>query len=305
MKSILVTGATGFIGRHTLSLLLKYGYDVHISARSPNSIHHLNPDLVSRISIHRCDLFDDKQQSELFETVKPSHLLHFAWDTTPGQFWTSDKNLQWLECSVKLLQNFAAHQGKRAVFAGTCAEYDWSYGYCTENLTPTNPSTLYGVCKNSLREVFEKFCQDRDISFAWGRIFWLYGIYEAPKRLVSSVLQNLRAKEIAKCSHGNQIRDFMYVEDVAYAFVEVLNSNVMGNVNIASGKAVSIKEIVIEIGEQMGLPELIGLGMLEARKNEPPLIVANTSILHDKIGFTPKYSLKEGIGKTIAHLSKI
>ena len=299
MKSILVTGATGFIGRHTLSLLLKYGYDVHISVRTPSKVGCLNSDISNQVSVHHCDLFDYSQQTRLFEVIKPSHLLHFAWDATPGKFWTSENNLQWLECSTQLLRNFAKHHGQRAVFAGTCAEYDWSYGYCTETLTPTNPFTLYGVCKNSLRQVSEQFCKDREISFAWGRIFWLYGVDEAPGRLVSSVLQSLASKQVAKCSHGNQIRDFMYVEDVACAFVELLNSDVVGPINVASGNLISIKEIVTEIGRQMGLSELIGLGMIEARKNEPPLIVANTSILNNQIGFKPKYSLQEGLYKTI------
>ncbi|AFY36958.1 NAD-dependent epimerase/dehydratase [[Leptolyngbya] sp. PCC 7376] len=303
MKSILVTGSTGFIGQHTLSVLRKYGYDVHISVRTRLKIHSLKPEISSQVSIHYCDLFDYNQQVELFESIKPSHLLHFAWDATPGKFWTSENNLQWLECSMQLLRNFAKHHGERAVFAGTCAEYDWSYGYCTENLTPTNPSTLYGVCKNSLRQVSEQFCKDREISFAWGRIFWLYGVNEASGRLVSSVIQNLTAKQVAKCSHGNQVRDFMYVEDVARAFVELLNSDVAGNINIASGKAIAIKDIVTEIGKQMGLPELIGLGMIEASKDEHSFILANTSILNNKIGFRPQYSLEEGIRKTIQQIS--
>lgn len=299
MKKILLTGGSGFIGRHTLPFLIKQGYEVHMVVRDQAKLAEINPDILSQVSQHNCDLFEYKQQEKLFENLKPSHLLHFAWDATPGKFWSSSSNLIWVETSLKLLKNFAKYGGQRVVFAGTCAEYDWSHGYCTENLTPTNPHTLYGVCKNSLRQIFEQYCEQSSLSCAWGRIFWLYGMNEYPERLVSSVINKLLRKQPAKCTHGEQIRDFMFVDDVARAFVCLLSSEVEGTVNIATGKPVTIKEIVELIANLLESREKLELGAIQAAKKEPQLILANIQRLQDEVLFTPNFTLEQGLIATI------
>jgi nucleoside-diphosphate-sugar epimerase len=298
MKTILVTGGTGFIGHHSIPLLLAEGYDVHTTIRDKTKINKFNPD----IQYHDCDLFDHYQQEQLLNSLKPSHLLHFAWDAIPGKFWSSPDNLQWVEASLILLRNFVRFGGQRVVFAGTCAEYDWSYGYCTENVTPTNPQTLYGVCKNSLRQIFEQYCQQSGVSYAWGRIFWLYGINEYPERLVPSIIHNLVNNQPAKCTDGQQIRDFMYVEDVSHAFVSLLNSNVKGVVNIGSGQPITIKEIVIEISNKLNAHDLLRFGEIQTPLNDPPLVVANSMRLRKEINFEPQYNLRQGLQKTIDYL---
>lgn len=162
MKKVLVTGATGFIGRHCLPLLLDKGYEVH-AVTSKSSIDGF-PD----IHWQHCDLLDSGKVSALLEEVKPTHLLHFAWFTAYGEYWTSLENLRWVRSSLELLSSFAKWGGHRIVIAGTCAEYDWQYGYCSENITPIKPSTLYGICKHSLHIMAEGFTRQMDLSVAWG-----------------------------------------------------------------------------------------------------------------------------------------
>ena len=295
MKTVLVTGGNGFIGRHTLPQLLDAGYQVHLTGKSqkPNFIGN------EGVYYHQCNLFEFQQQRQLFEQIQPSHLLHFAWYAVPGKFWSSRENLHWVKTSLELLENFIDYGGKRVIFAGTCAEYDWSYGYCSEKLTPTVPHTLYGTCKNSLRQIFEQYCYQVGISSAWGRIFLLYGSYEKPGRLISSVINSLLNNQPAKCSHGKQIRDFLHVEDVASGFVALLNSEVQGAVNIASGKPVTIKEVVEIISRKLNCMELVELGAIPTSANEPPLLVANTQRLNQEVGFIPKFSLAQGLEATI------
>ena len=183
---------------------------------------------------------------------------------------------------------------------GTCFEYDLRYGYCTENLTPTIPSTYYGSCKHQLQSVGEKYAEKAGFDFAWGRIFYPYGPYEYPTRLVPSVILSLLSDEVAQCTHGNQVRDFLHVTDVAGAFVTLLDSDVNGIVNIGSGKAVSIKELVLQIAKSLGKEEDIRLGALPERKNEQPIIVADTTRLKKELRWHQKYSLEEGIIDTIS-----
>ena len=293
MKRVLLTGATGFIGRHCLPSLLAKGYDVHaVSSNAPR-------ETLPGVSWHQTDLLNAEQAAELVAGVRPTHLLHFAWYVAPGKFWTSSENLRWVQASLSLLNAFASSGGERVVMAGSCTEYDWEYGYCSEERTPLVPSTLYGSCKHALQTMLDAFARQTGISAAWGRIFFLYGPHEHPARLVSSVIGSLLKDEPARCSPGDQIRDFLHVRDVADAFVALLEADVTGPVNIGSGRPVAVKEIVQKIAGRIGRPELACLGALPAAPNESPLVVADVRRLSEEVGWTPRYDLDDGLEQTI------
>jgi nucleoside-diphosphate-sugar epimerase len=108
--------------------------------------------------------------------------------------------------------------------------------------------------------------------------------------------------EPAKCTHGEQVRDFMHVEDVAAAFVALLDSKVRGIVNIASGEPLRLKDMIREIADQIGRRELVLLGAIQPSSADPPMLVADITRLHDEVGFRPVYNLNSGIMQTIEHL---
>lgn len=293
MKRVLLTGATGFIGRHCLPLLSARGGEVHaVSCKAPQ------PNQLD-VNWHQADLLDSQQVSNLIAKVQPTHLLHFAWFAVPGKYWTALDNFRWVQASLDLLQAFAQYGGQRVVMAGTCAEYDWKYGYCSERVTPLLPASVYGSCKHSLHLMLEAFAAQTGLSAAWGRIFFVYGPHEHPSRLVPSVICSLLRGEKALCSHGNQIRDFLHVWDVAQAFVTLLDSQVSGAVNIASGQPVALREIIYKIAEKMGRPDLIHLGYLPTPASDTHLLVADVSRLTDEVGWSPSSDLDAGLEKTI------
>ncbi len=293
MKRVLLTGATGFIGRHCLPLLSARGGEVHaVSCKAPQ------PNQLD-VNWHQADLLDSQQVSNLIAKVQPTHLLHFAWFAVPGKYWTALDNFRWVQASLDLLQAFAQYGGQRVVMAGTCAEYDWKYGYCSERVTPLLPASVYGSCKHSLHLMLEAFAAQTGLSAAWGRIFFVYGPHEHPSRLVPSVIGSLLRGEKALCSHGNQIRDFLPVWDVAQACVTLLDSQVSGAVNIASGQPVALREIIYKIAEKMGLPDLIHLGYLPTPASDTHLLVADVSRLTDEVGWSPSSDLDAGLEKTI------
>ncbi|MES1180140.1 MAG: NAD(P)-dependent oxidoreductase [Hyphomicrobium sp.] len=294
MARIVVTGATGFIGRHAVSALIRSGHEVHVLGRT-------KPDDGSAI-FHRVDLMEPEEVRACLDRLQASHLLHLAWYTEPGKFWTSSENLRWLAASLALLEAFARSGGRRAVIAGTCAEYDWASadGRFDERRSPLSPSTLYGVAKDALRRVAFSFAKTAGISMAWGRIFFVYGPGEKPGRLVSDAIRSLCAGREFATTAGTQMRDFIHAEDAGAAFAALTASTVEGEVNVASGQAVTIRSILETIGAITGRADLLRLGALQSPRLEPPLIEGLSQRLNQEVGYKPRRTLEEGLRTTVA-----
>jgi nucleoside-diphosphate-sugar epimerase len=292
-RRVLVTGASGFIGRHAVPVLLARGYEVHTVGRRQIF------DELKDVQQHNANLLVEDEIHRVLESIRPTHLLHLAWNVTPGQFWTALDNLDWVAASLKLTRAFAQVGGQRAVYAGTCAEYDWSYDRLDEMQTPLVPTTLYGTAKRALQSLVQDAANLTGVSTAWGRIFLLYGPHEAPSRLIAHVITALLRGQPALCSPCTQERDLMHVEDVARAFVSVLESDWEGPVNIASGTCQPLSDAVLMIGELTGRPDLVRLGARPMPTNEPPRLAAATDVLKDRIGFQPRYNLRDGLKATV------
>lgn len=302
MKKVLITGATGFVGRQCVPILVDHGYEVHAvtSGQPPRSSNG--------IIWHQANLLQAGTSEILVSLVRPSHLLHLAWYAVPGKYWTALENFHWVRVSLDLFEAFAARGGRRIVAAGTCAEYDWSVSQYSERTTPLIPTTPYGICKHSLQLMLRAFADQCGLSAAWGRLFFLYGPYEHPRRLVASVICSLLAGERARCSHGRQMRDMLYVNDAAHAFVTLLSSEVEGAVNIGSGHEVELRDLINQIAAKLGREDLVQLGAIAAPLNDPPVLVAEVNRLHNEVKWQPRYDLTHGLEETIhwwrAHLSK-
>ena len=293
MKKVLITGGSGFIGRQTIEPLLACGFEIHCVGRD------LNLDDANRVTYHSCNLLNAAARAALIKSVRASHLLHLAWVTAHGKFWTSPENHDWVKASIELAQEFSNAGGKRAVFAGTCAEYDWGHGRMFEDKTPLLPATLYGQSKNSLRESLTVLCPQIGLSWAWGRIFFLYGPHEGPNRLVASVILSLLRGEPARCSDGEQIRDLLHVADVARGFVTLLDSHFVGAVNVASGEESKIRDVVSLIGQKLNKKGLLDLGAIPRSANDPARITADSTRLKS-LGWNPLFDLDKGLDDAIA-----
>lgn len=290
MKRVLVTGASGFVGRHTLAPLRARGFEVHAISRRPQTD--------SAAVWREADILAADRLAAIVESVRPTHLLHLAWYAAPGLYWRSPRNLDHVAASLALVRAFAESGGSRFVGAGTCAEYEWGEARLVEGTTPLCPATLYGASKHATRLLTELFASEAGFSAAWGRIFFLYGPYEHATRLVPSIVRALLAGEPARCSPGTQRRDFLFVEDVADALVALLDSDVVGAVNISSGAAVAVAKLATRVGELMGRPGLVQLGALPA-VNEPATIEGDVARLAGEVGWQPRVSLDAGLERTI------
>ena len=293
MKKILVTGASGLLGRHMLSPLRERGFEVHAVGRS------LPPtDLAALAVWHTADVLQPEAIRNLLRQLRPDGLMHLAWDTTPGAYWTNPANLDWAAASLFLLSEFHRNGGRRVVVAGTCAEYDWAVNPMTEKQTPLRPATLYGHSKNAVREVLEAWAPGAGISWAWGRIFCIFGPHEKPQRLIPKVIAKLLEGKPIPFDSATSIQDFMDVRDAANAFAALFASQVEGAINIAEGHPVSIKSVLNEVGDCLGARHLIKFGELDANRNQPAELTASTRRLNEELGWLPKSSLTERLAET-------
>ena len=285
--------------------LLERGYEVHaVGSRRAVSGNPLPAEL-DGAAHHAADLFDRQAVDRLVDRIRPTHLLHFAWNATPGVYWTTPENFRWVSASLALLERFHGAGGQRAVMAGSCAEYDWSEaGVCHEFDTPLATdgackATPYVTAKIALQKMLESYGRQEKLSTAWGRIFFQYGPYEHPSRLVASVITAVLEGREAECSPGHQIRGFLHTADVGDAFAALLDSDVEGPVNIGDDTPVTIADIVRTIGDIIGRPDLIGLGKRPAPAGEPPLLLPDLHRLRDEVGWRPAHPLRKGLESVV------
>ena len=295
MSRVLVTGGSGFVGLPLLAELVGNGEEVHAISTSPV------PDLVAGVRWHRLDLADGEGVDELVADVSPERLVHLAWYVEHGRFWSAPENVVWVERSLHLLRSFIRAGGRRAVMLGTCAEYDWSTlaQPLDEVSSAVAPATLYGVAKDALHRVAAAYASGEDVELTWARLFFMYGPREQPGRLVPSVIRSLLSGDSVATTSGEQVRDFMHVDDVAGALSALLSSSVVGPVDIASGHGTRVRELVAEIARQIGVPELVRRGELPDRPGEPAVLVGSGSRLRDEVGYRMRLGLAEGVADTV------
>ena len=290
---VLVTGAAGFVGRHALPSLVAAGYEVHGVTLTPGE------GLPPHARWHTADLLTPGAGARLVETVRPTHLLHLAWTTEPGAYWTSEANLRWVKASLELLEAFGRAGGRRFVGAGSCAEYDWSVGELDEGKAADRPATLYGRAKLAMGHLAAVAAELHGFTAAWGRLFFLYGPHEHPARLVPTVARALLAAQPAEVGDGRAERDFLSSEDAGAAFAAIVDAPVVGVVNIASGISVPVADVVTRVATLIGREDLVRFGARKAPAFEPPRLATAAHRLRHEVGFTPSLDLDTGLGRAV------
>ena len=272
MKPVLLTGGTGFVGRAVARALAERDVPVRHVIRT-GSEAKLDPVLSSADEVIATDdLFAQTRQWWKDTCQDIDMVLHAAWYTEPGKYLVSDKNLDCVAGTLALAKGAAAANVRRFVGVGTCFEYDLTPGYLSVD-TPLDPKTPYAAAKVATWHMLNQWLPLKDVSFLWGRLFYLFGAGEDPRRLVPYLHAQLGAEEPADLTSGAQIRDFMDVDAAAAMLVQAAFSDRTGAFNVASGRETTVRALAEKIADQYGRRDLLNFGARPDNLTDPPCVV--------------------------------
>jgi nucleoside-diphosphate-sugar epimerase len=294
VSRVLVTGATGFIGREAVRELLRSGCEVHAAVRPGTR----GPD---GTIAHPWDPGDERSSERVCAASRPTHLLHLAWCTGLLDHKTSARNLDWTAASIGLLAAFARSGGRRFVGAGTYAEYGTFEGTCGED-EPARPATLYAAAKWSFGSLALAYGSDAGLQVTWARPFLVFGAGEPPVRLIPQIAAALVAGRTFETTDGLQVRDFIHVRDVASGLALLLRSEHHGVANIGSGVGRPVRDVIEAVAARTGGRELVQFGKRTRPSSEPTAQIAEPATLR-ALGWAPQVAFDDGLSDEVARLA--
>jgi nucleoside-diphosphate-sugar epimerase len=277
-RHVLLTGATGFVGTQILKALLCHEVEVTLLLRSDRNLE-IEAEHKSRVRTYYTeDLF--KESLTWFEDVcrGVDTIVHSAWYAKPEDYLHSPLNMDCLVGTLNFAKGAVNAGVRKFVGIGTCLEYDSDQGFLRTDsrLSPRSP---YAAAKTATFLSLSQ-CLPRlgNIEFAWCRLFYMYGENESAVRLVPYIRSCLEKRVAAELTDGNQIRDYMNVEDVGKKIVEVSLGQHQGPLNICSGKAITVRQFVFSFTTECEHANLLKFGARKRSDSDPDCIVGVPSL---------------------------
>lgn len=275
---ILLTGATGFVGKNLLKSFSKLGIEVDVIVRSGHKNNFSSSALISKV-IQTSNLF--KHDCDWWESLCKNYstVIHLAWYVEPGQHFDSNKNIECLIGSLSLIEGARKAGIKKFIGIGTCYEYELKNEKLSAETSPLRPGTLYGASKLSLFILLSQLFNTQENTFLWCRVFFLLPnkndeiIHSENQRLGDYIKSRISKNEPVFLTSGTQIRDYLYVEDATDMMTKAIFHNKTGAINICSGVPRTVRDVAEEIAIGLGRPELLNFGSKMPQRNDPEYIL--------------------------------
>lgn len=276
-KRILMTGATGFVGKQVLKSLLEKELEVRCIVRSgremllPSSKKIISPVVTN-------DLFQESVcwWKDVLQGI--DNVVHVAWYTEPGKYQLSMKNIDCLAGTLRMAQAAAEVGVRRLVGVGTCFEYQHARTTLSVD-SPLGPTSPYAAAKASTYLTLSNCLPMHGVEFAWCRLFYLYGEGEDSRRLVPSIRNALSHGQDVALTSGMQVRDFMDIQEVGKCIAKVVMGSYTGPLNICSGESVTVRELAESIADEYGRRDLLKFGARAENPVDPPFVTGIPSTL--------------------------
>lgn len=260
---ILITGANGYIGAKVVKQLCDYGVEVVATDLNNNNIDE-------RALFIKANIFDDYNNWQEF-FGNPDVCLHMAW--RDGFVHNSNAHMNDLSNHFKFMSNLIDNGIKQIACMGTMHEVGYYEGAIDEN-TPCNPLSQYGIAKNSLRKSIELYCKQNGCKYQWLRAYYIFGDDLYGNSIFCKIRQAVSdGKELFPFTTGKNKYDFIHIDELANQIsLTLMQDEVLGIINVCSGRPVSIAEQIEWYISNNNLPIKLDYGKFPDRPYDSPCI---------------------------------
>ena len=256
---ILITGATGFVGRSLAKELVSRGYETTILVRNVEKSKRIK-ELQETTKI----LFS--LEDEKIEINDSKILIHCAWENVKNINDMTHIEKQFLH-HYKFIKKMIENGIKKVIVTGTCYEYGLQYGPIQANAI-TMPNTPYALSKDYLHKSLQLLQKNYEFELIWARLFYIYGKDQNDKSILPQLNAAInKSEQIFNMSLGEQLFDYMDVKDVAKKLANLINKK-NGSYNICSGKPISLRRLAETIIHEKNSKIKLNLGYYKYRPDD-------------------------------------
>ncbi len=294
---VFVTGGAGFVGSQVVRRFLSGGSEIAVLVHDRYSTARLD-DIRSRIRLINGDLRDLSSFLGELADFQPDTIVHLAWWGVLNKHRNDLAQLQNIKISTDLIVEAGKLGVRNWIGLGSHAEYG-PHPVAISEVTPSNPTTLYGAAKLAAFHLSDCLCRQFGIRFVWMRLFSSYGPGDHESWLIPYLTLSLLRGERPALTAGEQLWDYIHVVDAADAIYSAACGNLKGVFNVGSGQTRTIREIVEMIRDLVkpGLP--LGFGKTPYRPDQVMHLEADIARLSGATGWKPRIQLSEGLAETV------
>lgn len=312
--TVLVLGASGFIGRWVARELCKQGAHLHLVVRDEKITRRMFAQYEIDGEILEMDLREPSSSVDLFWKVRPSITFNLAgYGVDPSErdekiTWQINSDLPKSICSAIAKTTDPLWAGQDLIHVGSALEYGTAQGDLSED-SIANPTTSYGRSKLSGTRQLARCCEESRLKGVTARLFTVFGPGEHDGRLLPSLLEAADSQNSVPLTSGVQERDFTYVEDVAEGLLRLgLTTDAKPGeaLNLATGKLTSVRAFAEKSAGILGIPEdKLDFGAKPMRAEEMKHAPVSIERLHELTSWAPATTVEEGIGRTLRLLLRL
>ena len=238
--NILITGGSGFIGKSILEILVSNITDCSILCLTRSL--KKNNFKKKHVEWFKCDLKDVSTYKVRVQEFLPDAVIHLAWEGIPD--FSLNQSFQNLQYSINFFETaFECKSVKKVIVTGSCFEYNNPNNICIENDSCISKD-YFTWAKNSLRDFLQIETQKLNIIYCWARLFYVYGPNQRAASLIPTIINSLNSERIPDIRTPKNANDFIYVDDVASAILNMIKNEVPSGIyNLGSGFSTEILEI--------------------------------------------------------------
>jgi nucleoside-diphosphate-sugar epimerase len=295
---VLLTGATGFIGSYALRRLLAAGHQVAVLVR-PGSNPWRIADVLDRARRVEGDLDRIAAIERPVRDFAPEAVAHLAWFGVGNRLRNDPGQVDNIKATVELVRLADKAGAKQWVGLGSQAEYGPRAEPIDEQ-APTRPTTLYGISKLSACLLAGHLCGEAGMRFAWLRVFSTYGPKDDPGWMIPYLILELLRGNRPALTAGEQMWDYLYIEDAAEAVARAVGSpGASGVFNLGSGRGEPLRAIIERARDRIDPSLPLGFGEVPYRPDQVMRLEARIDRLRAATGWGPQIGLDEGLRRTV------